>query len=465
MFKERQSTGPASGATTTRCFNALSDPTPPSASAPPRGRQTLWQRIKRQYSPAQTIEAPSRTWRKAFHGSSGISRGQNKRLQKRPRSPRPHKTRSQRFSSSESRPENRTAASFSVSRPQVADDRPEPDTTPETNVKKRHSIFGISSLLQAFSFEVEKSFLTPVEKRILQHIQVVSSEGRFQDSHTSEPARLSMPDEDSSAALQAIQALTRHYSIHDKEILCRDLDRLLTKEQRNMLSKTLYSPVDICCQQSNRFVSPAAYQRDCTARLRICQGPVRAVTFAEASQRRPPPPQNALRDATPPAGEIVIRHDIEISRDSSCLRGGGGTDTSGTTFNLLDLGRRPKPLKDDQRPHPAIWWLAGGKINSRKPGLGVPTALTLRERRVVEDANRERVGFLGTLVGLRRVEVTRRQLREACKPFLTDHNDTAVAASDEAVEGAKEEAASVVREAPEICGAAESTEMGTQGKQ
>ncbi|RMY49817.1 hypothetical protein D0864_14658 [Hortaea werneckii] len=253
-----------------------------------------------------------------------------------------------------------------------------------------------------------------------------------------------MPDEDSSAALQAIQALTRHYSIHDKEILCRDLDRLLTKEQRSMLSKTLYSHVEICCQQSNQLVSPEAYQRVGIARLKICKGPARAVTFAEASQRRPPPPpRNALHDATPPAGEIVIRHDIEISRDSSCLRGGGGTETSGTTFNLVDLGRRPKPLKDDQRPHPAIWWLAGGRINPRKPGLGVPTALTLRERRVVEDANREKVGFLGTLVGLRRVEVTRRQLREACKPLLTGHDDTTAAASDEAVEGAKEEAASV----------------------
>ncbi|RMY45531.1 hypothetical protein D0864_15422 [Hortaea werneckii] len=455
---------PASGATTTRCFNSLSDPAPPTASAPPRRRHTLWQRMKRQCSPAQTIEAPSRTWRKAFHRSSTVFKGRNKRLQKRPRSPTPHKSLSEPFSSSERRPELRTAAAFPVSRPQAAEDRPEPDTTPETNVKKRHSIFGISGLLQAFSFEVEKSFLTPVEKRILQHIHVVSSEGRFQDSHTSEPARLFMPDEDSSAALQAIQALTRHYSIHDKEILCRDLDRLLTKEQRNMLSKALHSHFEIFCQQPNRFVSPEAFQKEGTARLRICQGPLRAVTFAEASQR-PPPPRNALHDATPPAGEIVIRHDIEISRDSSCLRGGGGTETSGTTFNLLDLGRRVKPLKDDHRPHPAIWWLAGGKINPGKPGLGVPTALTLRERRVVEDANREKVGFLGTLVGLRRVEVTRRQLREACKPLLTAHNDTTAAASDEAVEDAKEEAASVVREAPDICGAAGSTEMGAQGKQ
>ncbi|RMZ06486.1 hypothetical protein D0860_05510 [Hortaea werneckii] len=361
---------------------------------------------------------------------------------------------------SENKSDLRNSAAFPVSRPQAADDRPEPDTTPETNVKKRHSIFGISGLLQAFSFEVEKSFLTPVEKRILQHIYVVSSEGRFQDSHTSEPARLFMPDEDSSAALQAIQALTTHYSIHDKEVLCRDLDRLLTKEQRNMLSKTLYSHVEICCQRYNRFVSPEASQREGTARLRICQGPVRAVTFAEAS-----PPRNALRDAIPPAGEIVIRHDIEISRDSLCLRGGGGTEESGTTFNLLDLGRRVKPLKDDQRPHPAIWWLAGGKINPRKPGLGVPTALTLRERRVVEDANREKVGFLGTLVGLRRVEVTRRQLREACKPLLTGHDDTNAAVSDEAGKGAKEQAASVVPEAPDITGAAGSTEVGTQGKQ
>ncbi|RMX86951.1 hypothetical protein D0867_15068 [Hortaea werneckii] len=359
--------------------------------------------------------------------------------------------------------ELKPAAASPVSRPQAMGSQPESDPTPDPNVKKRHSIFGISGLLQTFSFEVEKSFLTPVEKRILQHFHVVGSEGRFQSSGTSEQARLFMPDEDSSEALQAIRALTRHYSIHDKEILCRDLDGLLTKEQRKMLRKTLYSDVEICCQQSSRILSPPAHPGEDTARLRICQGPVRAVTFAEASQR--PPSRNALHDATPPAGEIVIRHDIEISRDSSCLRGGGGKETSGTTFNILDLGRRPKPLKDEQRPHPAIWWLAGGRLNPKKPGLGVPTASTLRERRVVEEANREKVGFLGTLVGLRRVEVTRRQLREACKPLLTGHEDGTAAGSGEAGQSAKEQAASVVPEAPGICGAAGSTEVGAQGKQ
>ncbi|RMY03511.1 hypothetical protein D0866_15486 [Hortaea werneckii] len=365
--------------------------------------------------------------------------------------------------SSEGMSELKPAAASPVSRPQAMGSQPESDPTPDPNVKKRHSIFGISGLLQTFSFEVEKSFLTPVEKRILQHFHVVGSEGRFQSSGTSEQARLFMPDEDSSEALQAIRALTRHYSIHDKEILCRDLDGLLTKEQRKMLRKTLYSDVEICCQQSSRILSPPAHPGEDTARLRICQGPVRAVTFAEASQR--PPSRNALHDATPPAGEIVIRHDIEISRDSSCLRGGGGKETSGTTFNILDLGRRPKPLKDEQRPHPAIWWLAGGRLNPKKPGLGVPTASTLRERRVVEEANREKVGFLGTLVGLRRVEVTRRQLREACKPLLTGHEDGTAAGSGEAGQSAKEQAASVVPEAPGICGAAGSTEVGAQGKQ
>lgn len=464
MSRERRSMGPAPGATTIRCFKSFPGLTHPTQSPPARRRQTLWQLIRKQCSPSQPAEAPSRSWRKTLHRSSTVFRGRNKKLQKRPRSPTPQKSCSQPLSGSESEPGSKTAAAFPVSGPQVADDQPEPDLTPDTNVKKRHSIFGISGLLQAFSFEVEKSFLTPVEKRILQHMHVVGREGRFQSSGTSEPARLSMPDEDSTEALQAIQGLTRHYSIHDKEILCRDLDRLLTKEQRNMLRKTLYSDVEIRCQQSNRFVSPQAYQREGTARLRVRQGPARAVTFAEGSQRLPP--RNAFHDATPPAGEIVIRHDIEISRDSSCLRGGGGDEEpSGTTSNLLNLGRRPKPLKDDQRPHPAIWWLAGGRLNPRKPGLGVPTASTLRERRVVEQANREKVGFLGTLVGLRQVEVTRRQLREACKPLLTGHDDGTAAASGEVGKGAKEQAASVVPEAPGICGAAGSTEVGAQGKQ
>ncbi|RMZ26978.1 hypothetical protein D0859_08953 [Hortaea werneckii] len=418
--------------------------------------------MKKQCSSAQPTEAPSRLWQRAFHRSSTTFKGPNKRLQKKPRSRMPHKCRSQSFFSSESNSDLRTAAALPVSRPQVADDQPEPNPNPDNNVKKRHSIFGISGLLQAFSFEVEKSFFTPVERRILQHIHVISSEGRFQGSRISEPARLFMPDEDSSEALQAIQALTRHYSINDKEILCRDLHRLLTQEQRIMLRKTLYGHVEICCQQSNRFVSPEAYQREGTAQLRIRQGPVRAVTFAEASQR--PSPRNALHDATPPAGEIVIRHDIEISRGSSCLRGGGEKETGGTAFNLFDLGRRPKPLKDDQRPHPAIWWLAGGKVNPRKPGLGVPTALTLRERRVVEDTNREKVGFLGTLVGLRRVEVTRRQLREACKPLLMGPEKVTAAGSGGVGNDAKEQGASEVLEVPEISTGPRSTEKGEGDK-
>ncbi|KAM0722161.1 hypothetical protein Q7P37_001602 [Cladosporium fusiforme] len=59
-----------------------------------------------------------------------------------------------------------------------------------------------------------------------------------------------------------------------------------------------------------------------------------------------------------------------------------------------------EPLSDDYRPNAAVWWLAGGQTsqNGRVSTLG-----ELRVRKEVEMANRGIVGFLGTVLGLRRV--------------------------------------------------------------
>jgi hypothetical protein len=58
------------------------------------------------------------------------------------------------------------------------------------------------------------------------------------------------------------------------------------------------------------------------------------------------------------------------------------------------------PKQDSERPNSALWWLAGGK---RSRGGQVPTIGELRVRKEVEEANRQIVGFWGTVVGLRRV--------------------------------------------------------------
>ncbi|KAK3110751.1 hypothetical protein LTR53_014645 [Teratosphaeriaceae sp. CCFEE 6253] len=76
--------------------------------------------------------------------------------------------------------------------------------------------------------------------------------------------------------------------------------------------------------------------------------------------------------------------------------------------------RRPRRLDDEDRPHPLLWYLAGGRLRRDRPHRGVPTAATLRERRVVARENRDVVGFWGTVASIRRVRRTRAELAEVC---------------------------------------------------
>ncbi|KAK4554281.1 hypothetical protein LTR86_008489 [Recurvomyces mirabilis] len=93
---------------------------------------------------------------------------------------------------------------------------------------------------------------------------------------------------------------------------------------------------------------------------------------------------------------------------------------------------KPKPLEARERPHQLLWYLAGGRMTADLPNNGVPTAVTLRERRKVEETNREAVGFWGTVRGKRKVKVSRKQLAEAVRRI----NET----SEEAESGSAEEA-------------------------
>ncbi|TKA44872.1 hypothetical protein B0A54_03162 [Friedmanniomyces endolithicus] len=76
--------------------------------------------------------------------------------------------------------------------------------------------------------------------------------------------------------------------------------------------------------------------------------------------------------------------------------------------------RRHRSFEDTERPHPLLWYLAGGRLRFDRPGYGVPTAATLRERRIVERENRGIVGFWGTVAGFRGVRRTRGELAEVC---------------------------------------------------
>ncbi|KAK3708332.1 hypothetical protein LTR37_011597 [Vermiconidia calcicola] len=94
--------------------------------------------------------------------------------------------------------------------------------------------------------------------------------------------------------------------------------------------------------------------------------------------------------------------------NGSCLRGGGSSQSS-TTKPEPSQDRRKRintvlghvnRLEDSERPHAGLWWLAGGRAGG---GRRVPTAGELRERRKLEEANRNAVGFWGTALGVRAV--------------------------------------------------------------
>lgn len=95
------------------------------------------------------------------------------------------------------------------------------------------------------------------------------------------------------------------------------------------------------------------------------------------------------------------------------LRGGGGDDTS-TDDDNKEAKSTPLPfvrsaraylgrsscLNDAERVPRTLFWLAGGRVS---PRMKAPTAGELRRRRQVERVNRREVGFVGTLLGVRRV--------------------------------------------------------------
>lgn len=91
------------------------------------------------------------------------------------------------------------------------------------------------------------------------------------------------------------------------------------------------------------------------------------------------------------------------------LRGGGGDastnkEAKSTPLPFVRSARaylgRSSCLNDAERVPRTLFWLAGGRVS---PRMKAPTAGELRRRRQVERVNRREVGFVGTLLGVRRV--------------------------------------------------------------
>lgn len=91
------------------------------------------------------------------------------------------------------------------------------------------------------------------------------------------------------------------------------------------------------------------------------------------------------------------------------LRGGSGDastnkEAKSTPLPFVRSARaylgRSSCLNDAERVPRTLFWLAGGRVS---PRMKAPTAGEMRRRRQVERVNRREVGFVGTLLGVRRV--------------------------------------------------------------
>ncbi|KAK0314466.1 hypothetical protein LTR01_001289 [Friedmanniomyces endolithicus] len=216
---------------------------------------------------------------------------------------------------------------------------PPPERSPS-----RASTFGLTSFINNFKHETERSFLTPLEKEVYNSLTQVTGRGRLTPAFSPTfAARLVLPDRDSTDALASVQHLTREFPDYQKELLCRDLRNFLTGDQRRVLRVVLFRNVEV-----------------------FCEGDEEGTVGREG--------QPLLRAS--PAREVVV---VEARRASSSQSGYGNP---------------------------------GGRLRLDRPGYGVPTAATLRERRIVERENREIVGFWGTVAGFRAVRRTRSELAE-----------------------------------------------------
>lgn len=100
--------------------------------------------------------------------------------------------------------------------------------------------------------------------------------------------------------------------------------------------------------------------------------------------------------------------DMKKKRRRVHLRGGGGEEGHPLPFerSVRAYLVRGDCLTDEERVPRTLFWLAGGRVSPRKKA---PTAGEMRSRRKAEVKNRKKVGFVGTLFGVRRPTAAKRE--------------------------------------------------------
>ncbi|KAK0941709.1 hypothetical protein LTR29_006769 [Friedmanniomyces endolithicus] len=120
---------------------------------------------------------------------------------------------------------------------------------PPARSPSRASTFGLTPFLNTFKHDIERSFLTPLEKEVYALLTQVTGRGRLVPaSSPAFAARLVLPDRDSAEALASVQHLTREFPDYQKELLCRDLRNFLTGDQRRVLRVVLFRGVEVFCE-------------------------------------------------------------------------------------------------------------------------------------------------------------------------------------------------------------------------
>lgn len=334
---------------------------------------------------------------------------------------------------------------------------------PASRISRASSFFGIRSTITDFRYATSRAFLTPLEQALVTRMSQVTSAGRHTPLLRRDVQVLIMPDQDSARALAAVRHLVRGLDVEEKKQICADVRGFLTSWQRRTLKRVLFDRIEIRFEgtesrcQTPDSVDPGGAILKPTAE--------RKVTFFEAPKARS---RNGLPLGESGSGRTLLERGRPVKRNGGDesgifvrrrsewpsysdaaglhLRGGGGAEDEEKSANtntrltrsFFQSIRRPTRLEADERPHPILWYLAGGRLRLRKEGFGVPRGQTLRERKALERENRDIVGLLGTLAGIRKVKKTRNRLATVYKQIVDGEVAPPAEESDQQAEGTAE---------------------------
>lgn len=214
--------------------------------------------------------------------------------------------------------------------------------------------------IEAVIEQLDRHFLSPVEQKILTQIKSVSSSSRFQKPVIGEQLQ------PSGVPINWLKQATNNLTADEKLKLYQSLDELLDEEQRTVLRRLKGSNEAVPFIQADATVNSRRLSR-------------RLSTTSVEHQRPffwPDTPSDEERSNELPPKRLHLR--------------GGGNDGP----RIWDIFRAPSLLPDDARIPTNVWYFAGGM--GRPPKAG-----DLRRRRAAEIENRRRVGFWGTVLGIR----------------------------------------------------------------